>query len=76
VKNFSDKVLKVLKTSLSEISSNASSGEVVSITKEGIGVNTPNGVLLIKELKPEGKPKMDAYAWTNGVKLKIGQKFE
>ena len=72
---FNDKTLKVLKTTFSDEKTNAQVGEVVSITKDGIGVNTQDGVLIIKEVKPEGKPKMDAYAWTNGVQLKVGQKF-
>ena len=30
---------------------------------------------IIKEVKPEGKPSMDAYSWTNGAKVKEGDKF-
>ena len=70
-----DKNLKVLKTEVLDVETVASSGEVVNITKDGIAVATANKVLLIKEIKPDGKSKMDAYAWTNGVKLKIGDRF-
>lgn len=70
-----DKNLKVLKTEVLDIETVSSSGEVVNITKDGVAVATANKVLLIKEIKPDGKSKMDAYAWTNGVKLKIGDRF-
>ena len=70
-----DKNLKVLKTEVLDVETVSSSGEVVNITKDGIAVATANKVLLIKEIKPDGKSKMDAYAWTNGVKLKIGDRF-
>lgn len=72
----SDKNLKVLKTQVLDNVTTQSSGEIVSISKDGIAVATANGCLLLKEIKPEGKPKMDAYSWTNGVKLKIGDKFQ
>ena len=67
--------VKVLKTSVIDEACTAQYGEIVKISKEGIAVATAEGLLLIKELKPEGKPKMDAYAWTNGAKLKIGDSF-
>ena len=70
-----DKNLKVLKTEVLDVETVSSSGEVVNITKDGLAVATANKVLLIKEIKPDGKSKMDAYAWTNGVKLKIGDRF-
>lgn len=73
---FNGKVLKILET---EVLENANElvdiGNIVNISRQGIAVETKNGVLLIKKLKPEGKPLMDAYAWSNGVKLKIGDNF-
>lgn len=73
---FGDKNVKILKTSVVEDESkNASYGVITEITKEGIIVSAGRGTLLIKELKPEGKPKMSAYAWTNGAKIKSGMKF-
>ena len=50
-------------------------GEVVKITKEGIAVNTKQNLLLIKELKPEGKSQMSAYSWSNGAGVKAGSIF-
>jgi len=71
-----NKNLKILKTEVISEEQNQSQGEIVNITKEGITVATGNGLLLLKEVKPEGKPKMNAYDWTNGAKIKIGDKFE
>lgn len=70
-----EKNIKILKTAVVDTPVNQTAGEIVAITKEGISVATGNGILLIKEIKPEGKPLMQAYAWTNGVKLKVGDKF-
>jgi methionyl-tRNA formyltransferase len=76
VTTFNDKAVKILKTELFEESNyNGFCGQVVFISKDGIGVKTSDGVILITELKPEGKPLMYAYDWTNGAKLKVGDKF-
>lgn len=73
---FEGKSIKILKTSVIEKETNGIGGVVKNISKNGIEVTTSQGTILIQELKPEGKPKMDAYAWTNGAKLKVGDKFE
>ena len=71
------KNIKVLSTTvLNNDTENENEGEIVNISKNGIEVAAKKGILLIKEIKPEGKPKMDAYAWTNGAKLKAGDKFD
>ncbi len=43
-------------------------GEVVKIYKEGIGVKTSNGVIILTVLQPEGKSRMRAIDYLNGVK--------
>ena len=71
------KNIKVLSTTvLSNDTENENEGEIVNISKNGIEVAAKKGILLIKEIKPEGKPKMNAYAWTNGAKLKTGDRFD
>ena len=71
------KNIKVLATAvLNNETENETPGEIVNISKNGIEVAAKKGILLIKELKPEGKPKMEAYAWTNGAKLKTGDRFD
>lgn len=70
------KNIKILKTQVVDNDiENDDVGVISEITKEGIIVKAKKGSLLIKELKPEGKPKMDAYAWTNGAKVTTGMKF-
>lgn len=70
------KNVKILKTTVLENDSvNEDYGTIAQITKDGIAVKAGHGTLLIQELKPEGKPKMDAFAWTNGAKLKAGMKI-
>ncbi len=69
------KNVKILKTSVLENDSkNIDYGVVSEITKDGIAVKAKQGTLLIQELKPEGKAKMDAFSWTNGAKIKSGMK--
>ncbi len=69
------KNVKILKTTVVEnVSQNEEYGVISDITKEGITVKAKQGTLLIQELKPEGKAKMEAFAWTNGAKIKTGMK--
>ena len=69
------KSVKILKTSVVENdSTNNEYGIISDVTKDGIFVKAGQGTLLIQELKPEGKAKMDAFSWTNGAKIKAGMK--
>lgn len=43
-------------------------GEIVKIYKEGIGVKTHNGVIVLTVIQPEGKSKMNAKDYLNGLK--------
>ena len=43
-------------------------GEIVKIYKEGIGVKTSNGVIVLTEIQPEGKSKMRSKDYLNGLK--------
>lgn len=47
--------------------SNKEYGEICSISKDGIGVCTGDGEIIITEVKPFGKKKMDAYSYINGI---------
>ena len=76
---FEGKSIKILKTDVLNAQSNDIPGSIADITKDGIAVNTIDNIILIKELKPEGKPLMKAYDWSNGLKLKSdfhNKKFE
>ena len=72
-----DKVIKILKTQVIDTEKeNPICGEIIEISKQGIAVAAKRGILLIQELKPEGKSKMNAYDWTNGFKISTGYKFQ
>ncbi len=43
-------------------------GEIVKIYNEGIGIKTSNGVIVLTLIQPEGKPKMKAKDFLNGIK--------
>ncbi len=43
-------------------------GEIVKIYDDGIGIKTGNGVIVLKVIKPEGKSKMRAIDYLNGIK--------
>ena len=46
-------------------------GEIVKIYKEGIGIKTDNGVIILTVIQPEGKGKMKASDYLNGQKENI-----
>lgn len=43
-------------------------GEIVKIYKEGIGVKTHNGVIVLTVIQPEGKSRMKSSDYLNGLK--------
>ena len=46
-------------------------GEIVKLYKDGIGVKTENGVIVLTLIQPEGKGKMHARDYINGLKENI-----
>ncbi len=50
---------------------NALDGEIVKLYKEGIGIKTHNGVIVLTIIQPEGKGKMKASDYLNGLKENI-----
>lgn len=50
-------------------------GEILDITREGIIVGTMEGSLLVKTVQPSGKQRMPGYAFVQGARLEIGDKF-
>ena len=53
-------------------------GEITAIYKEGIGVKVSNGEIVLKIVQPEGKNKMDAISFINGLRDKniVGKVLE
>lgn len=62
---------KRLKVWASKIGSDAIStecGTIINIYKDGIGVQVSDGEIILTEIQPESKKKMDASAYINGHK--------
>jgi len=72
---FKGKSIKILIAKNIETSHNLTAGSVLAINKDGIDVAAGEKILRIISVKPEGKGEMSAYAWSNGVGLKLGDKF-
>ena len=72
---YQEKMLKVIETEVLDKKTNANVGEVVLTSKLGIEVSTGDGVLLIKQVKPESKGIMRACDFVNGAKIKAGDKL-
>jgi methionyl-tRNA formyltransferase len=52
-------------------------GQIVEIKKDvGFYVETKDGRLLIETLQPEGKKPMSAWAFWQGARMRIGDKFD
>ena len=76
---FQDKTVKIVETRLikDDYSQNKlSTGQIISVMKEGIIVKTPDNAILVTKVKPENKSIMSAYDWSNGVRLTPGLGFE
>ena len=62
-----EKEIKIYKCYIGKDDYNAKCGEIVDISKDGIVVNCSDGSIVIQEIKPFGKNKMDAISYVNGV---------
>lgn len=54
-------------------------GEIINIYKDGIGISTIDGEIIITKIKPFGKKLMDVKDYLNGIKDKdilIGKRFD
>ncbi len=75
---YESKTVKILETRLlaSELSSSCTKvGQILSVSKNGIEVMTSNGSILVTKVKPENKAMINAYDWSNGIKIKAGSYF-
>ena len=64
-----DKNIKILKSRLTEMRSETEPG-VITISDNKLLVSTKDNLLEIEELQPEGKNKMSARDFINGLKIK------
>ncbi len=61
------KVVKLYRSKKGTSNKEGTPGEIINIYKDGIGVKTNDGEVIITELKPEGKKKMLAKDYLNGI---------
>ena len=61
------KEMKIYSSEISDVIYKGKCGEIVDVTKKGIVVCCGDSAIVIKELKPFGKKRMDAYSFANGV---------
>ncbi|MFC1809027.1 methionyl-tRNA formyltransferase [Candidatus Omnitrophota bacterium] len=72
---YKGKILKIFSSSPSGIKvENACPGEIIAINKEGsVSISTGNGTLDIFEVQLEGKKCMNAFSFSLGARLSIGE---
>ena len=63
-------IMKIWEVEIVEGSSNASNGEIIKFDKKGIYVKCSDGIIILKLIQPEGKKKMEAFNYVNGLKNK------
>lgn len=63
-----EKEMKIYKVSIYDQKyPNAACGEIVDVLKKGFVVKTQDGSVLIEDVKPFGKKRMDASSYLNGI---------
>ncbi len=67
-----DKTFKIWKASVIAENSSEKPGCVSKITKDGLEVQTGEGVLSLLEVQLEGKKRMDAGAFLRGYQVEVG----
>lgn len=66
------KRMKVFESRIAnEYFSDKLNGEIVKLYKDGIGIKASNGVIVLTLIQPEGKSKMAAASYINGLKENI-----
>jgi len=65
-----NKILKVWGCYISEEHPMGFNGEITNIYKDGIGIKVSNGEVVLTVIQPEGKKKMNASDYINGLQDK------
>ena len=61
------KIVKIYDSEMSDRAfMNAKNGEIAAIYKDGIGVSTLDGEIIIKDIKIEGKKRVNVKDFLNG----------
>ena len=61
------KIFKFYNSRVGESKKSGECGEIINIYKDGIGVKTEDGEIILTDIKPEGKKRMDVTSYLNGV---------
>ena len=67
------KQLKLFRAEVAEGKENAALGEIIAVTDRGFTVQFKDRGLLILEVQPEGKKRMDAPAYLRGARMTAGE---
>lgn len=73
--HWNEKTLKIWKAKPSDVSSNASAGEIFEVAKNSFKVSTGAGSLEVFEVQLEGKKRMSAGDFMRGNHVEAGQKL-
>lgn len=75
---FAGKILKVWESYITENYPMGFNGQITAIYKDGIGVKVSNGEIVLKTVQPEGRNKMSAIDFINGLRDKdiVGKVLE
>ena len=75
---FEGRILKVWEAYITDNYPVGFNGEIIAIYKDGIGIKVSNGEIVFKIVQPEGKNKMDAISFINGLRDKniVGKVLE
>lgn len=71
-----DKTLKIWKAKVLDATSDMGPGCIVKVDKEGLMVQTGEGMLLLTEIQLEGKKRMPVEAFLNGYQIEPGTYFK
>lgn len=58
---------------LSPVQVKGKPGEVLKISQAGLTVAAGEGAVLLKQVQPPNKPRMNAFDWANGHHVKVGE---
>ena len=64
---FDGKEMKIYSSEIIDKKYKGKCGEIVDVNKSGLVVLCNDGAIVIKDIKPFGKKKMDAYSYANGI---------
>ena len=74
---FKGEIIKFKKGRIETSPSNDSNlGKIIAIDKEGIHIQTKDGVFVLEELQIPGKSKMDSASYLRGHKMEVGEEFK